>query len=203
MRYTLLRRTGRGVVLREIHERRLGLAGTPAADFDRFALEPEPGVFAVWSDGARLWHESRPESALFDGMPVQRVESPFAGRRDRYPKPASPNIYDAIRSPGVATLLTSRDGREILESCRAAVLGWDGERFVFPPDDRPRVWSVAETAIREHLPAREAPLLLSEPLPLLLANALKGPCAIAVPGRSPAPAEALDTIAALFARLTR
>lgn len=202
MPYTLLKVTERGVVLRALHQRRLRAEDGPAAQaFSRFAAEARPGVYAVRLEGD-LRAEARPGSRLVDGMPVRLLPSPLAGETGRCPKPAPPCAYDAVRAPGVATLLTSADGGELLEGCSAALLGWDGHSLVCPPDDRPRVWSTAETAVREHLPVRLAPLAVDSAQPLLLVNAVKGPCTVALPGRAPFPEDAIARIAQLFADLT-
>jgi hypothetical protein len=135
-------------------------------------------------------------------MPVRRLVSPFAARRGAFPKPGPPNAYDAVRLPGVATLLTSSDGSEIFESCVAAVLGWDGARFVCVPEDRPRVASVAEAAVRAALPWVRAPLRVAERLPLVLLNAVAGPCSVRT-GRPPVPADVMQLLKRLLQRSTR
>jgi hypothetical protein len=223
--YTRLRLTEDGIVLCAYHLRRLGLSepevavappgqGTvgdgradtvlPALDrFARFARTSRPGVWAVWVDAAgNVRAEPAGESALRDGLPVRSAPSPLVGIRGPVPKPASPSPYDAVRREGAATVLVSGDGREIYEACRAAVVGWDGERIVCVPPDRPRVWSTAESAVRDHLAVREAPLLVAADTPLLLVNAVAGTCAVEVPGRMAFPTRARETIDDLFARLT-
>ena len=212
MAYTLLRLTPGGVVLCDYHLRRLGLGGSDPADggdrparavFVRFAAEKSPGVWSVWVDEAGMLNtERRGETRLFDGMPAVYAPTPVGERRGTIPKPRSPGAYDVVRRDGQTTLLTSRDGREIYEACRAAVLGWDGARIVCVPDDRPRVWSTAETAVREHLSVREQPILSDSAMPLLLVNAVKGTCGITVPGRDAFPDAARLDIERLFARLT-
>ena len=203
MRYSLLRVTDDGVVLSALHERRLAPdGGEDRAAFARFAAEAEPGVWAVRVEGGALRCERRGLSRLWDGMPARHAVSPCAGMRGTFPKPAPPCVYDGVRAEGVATLLTWTDEAEILESCSAAVLGWDGERFLCVPEDRPRVWSTAEQAVRAHLSFREERLAVGGDTPLLLVNAVKGPCTIAAPGRRPFPPQAIRDIEELFARLT-
>ncbi len=197
MAYTLLRVTDRGVVLHDYHARRF----EDGAGFAREVRELLPGVWAVREGPLRV--EPRPSSRLADGMPVQIRVSPMAGRQGLFPKPPSPNLYDVVRTSGVATLLTSADGSEILEACSAAVLGWNGARFVVVPYDRPRVWSTAETAVREHLAIVERPLLISDDLPLLLVNAVKGTCTVPLPGRPSFPEDVRAEVDRLFERLTR
>jgi len=204
MRFTTLRVTPAGIVLRELHRRRLDAAAGPRrAAFQRFAAAAEPGVYALWlaGDGAARWTR-RERSLLADGMAVRYRVSPVAGERGRLPKPPSPGPYDAVRAAGFATLLTDPAGSEVYEGDTAAVLGWDGARWLHPPDDRPRVWSTAEVAVREHLPARAAPLPVAGDGPLVLVNAVKGPCTLDLPHRPPVPPDALAQIERLFAELT-
>jgi hypothetical protein len=203
MTYTVLRLTKEGVVLGAYHLRRLGLvAGTPAHEaFVRLMSEPAPGVWAVQVDGDVVTMDERGESRLTEGLATRFAVSPVAEKRGGQPKPGPGGVYDSVREPGVATLLTTANGRQILEACVAAVVGWDGERIVCVPESRPRVWSCADQAIREHLKPREAPLRVDSTEPLLLVNAVKGTCAVAAPGRQPFPAEARATIDRLLARL--
>jgi hypothetical protein len=135
-------------------------------------------------------------------MPVRFAVSPFAAQRGAFPKPGPPSAYDDVRIPGVATLLTSSDGSEIFESCVAAVLGWDGTRFVGVPEDRPRVASVAEAAVRATLPFVRSPLCTGDRLPLVLINAVAGPCTVST-GRPPMPADALALLTQVMQRFTR
>ncbi len=203
MTYTTLRVTGAGVVLHDFHVDRLAPEGAAGrAAFARFAREARPGIYAVTVTGGELRAERRAGSRLADGLPVRFAVSPFAAGRGGFPKPAPPSPYDGMRRPGVATLLTSSDGDEIYESCVAAVLGWDGARFVCAPDDRPRVASVAEAAVRSALPSVPAPLRAGDRLPLVLLNAVAGPCTVRT-GRPPAPGVALALLAGLLERSTR
>lgn len=203
MPYTLLRLTPNGVVLYEHHIRRLALDRAGRAAFARFARDADPGVWAVWVDEAGgLRTERRPESSLRDGMPVRFAVSPVCGQRGPLPKPASPGPYDALRHTDVATLLTCGAGREIYEACRAAVLGWDSHRILCPPDDRPRVWSTTEAAVRQSLDVREAPLFVEDERPLLLINAVKGTCALTVPLRQPFPRAVREQIEQVLAAAT-
>jgi len=205
--YTSLAVTDTGVVLCAFHARRLALAG-PAAleDFARFAREAQPGFWTLRAlpatSGARLQVTSRPASRLFDGIPTRAAVSPFAAQQGPFSKPPSPSGYDPVRAPGVATLLTSADGAELLESCSAAVIGWDGSELVCVPEDRPRVWSTAEAAVRARLSPRIAPLPASSDWPLLLVNAVKRTCPVSSPGRRPFPPEAAARVEALFRELT-
>lgn len=204
-RYTLLLTTEDGVVLYDYHRRRLNPAGEVEADrsFARFAREARPGVYAVWvGAGGALRLESRGGSRLREGMPARLLVSPLAGTAGQVAKPAPPSPYDAVRTEGVATLLTTPDGTEIYEASVAAVLGWDGRRIVCVPAGRPRVWSTAEQAVREHLAVVEAPVLTASAAPLLLVNAVKGTCAVDVPGREAFPADVRWELEHLFESLT-
>jgi hypothetical protein len=208
--YTLLHVTEGGIALREYHLRRLALASPGAgsapeaemAPFSRFAEGAAPGAWAVWREGDTLRAELRPATRLFDGMQARLATSPIAERPGPIPKAAPPSVYEGVRRPGVATLLTSLDGAEIYEACTAAVLGWDGGRVVCVPRDRPRVLSTAEAAVREHLSVVEAPIATRSRMPILLVNALKGTCAVNLPGREAFPPGARSEIEHLFRALT-
>jgi hypothetical protein len=203
--------TERGVALWDFHTqmRRLAL-GHGTVPFDavaRFAREAAPGVWALWVDEeAGLRVEPRPGTRLRDGMPVRYLPSPLDSGAGQIPKPLPPGPYAPLRLDGTATLLTSPDGTEIYESCSAAVLGWDGSHVVCAPADRPRVWSTAEAAIREHFGALarvcEAPIP-PRGMPLLLVNAVKGTCTVAAPGCGEFPASIRIEIEDLFGSLTR
>lgn len=159
MSYTILRVAEGGVVFHEGHRRRIG------PGLDTWALHAEPGIYRITAD---LQAVRLPSSRLRDGMPVRFVPSPLTGGPISKPQP--PCVYDAVREPGVATLLTSPDGAEIWEACSAAVVAWDGTDLVLPPRDRPRVLSVSEAAIRAHLAHVEAPI--TRDMALLLTNAV-------------------------------
>jgi len=64
------------------------------------------------------------------------------------------------------------------------------------------VWSIAEQAVRAHQPYRQAALPADGAAPLLLVNAVKGPCTVTAPGRAPFPEAAVRDIERLFVRLT-
>ena len=205
MHYTLLRVTSAGIVLREYHVRRLELGESAAAAeaFARFAAEAMPGVWAVWVEGPEgIRVERRAGTRLHDGIAVRIAPSPAADRSGPFPKLSSPSPYDEVRVDGVATLLTSPDGAEIYEACSAAVLGWDGERVVCVPGDRPRVWSTAEAAVRERLPVTEAPIPVRATMPILLVNAVKGTCGMDAPGRDAFPVDVRSGLDHLFESLT-
>lgn len=202
MAYTFLRVTEAGVVLWEYHLRRMALEPGSRAhesflEFGRTAL---PGAYAAWVEDGKLRIEQRPGSRLFDAIRARWLPSPIAGQTGAHPKDRQSASYASVRADKVATLLTSEDGSELYESCSAALLGWD-HGLVCVPSDRPRVWSTAETAVREHLSPREA-ALSSRTLPLLLINAVKGTCSLAPEDVPAFPTEARATVDALFAKLT-
>ena len=201
--YTTLRVDAGGVVLLEEHARRLAPLGGPALErFHAFARTAAPGVYAIATRGDGLDVTARRGSTLFDGMPWRLAPSPVGRAPGPFPKPAPPGPYAAVRAPGVATLLTSPDGTEIWEACVAAVVGWDGERLVLVPDDRPRVDSTAERAIAARLPVARAPILAAGAMPLLLVNAVKGTCTLAPQGRAPFPPAPLRAIEGVLAART-
>jgi len=200
VRFTTLSIEPAGVRLLDEHRRRLAPEGPAGlAAFERFLAGAAPGIWAVCLDGAALRASARPASGLRPGLPLRFRPSPFAAAAGPFPKPAPPSPYDALRTPGLLTLLTAPDGAEIWEACIAAVIGWDsagGGALVLPPADRPRVASVAEAALCRALPVRRAPLLVEGDGPLAAVNAVAGPCPLDRPGRPPFPAAALATIAA-------
>jgi hypothetical protein len=203
MGYTLLRATGAGIVLRDYHARRLADSPAFVAEWPRVAAGLTPGVWAVWTDADGRWHtEPRDGSRLHDGMATRQLPSPVGAGEGVMAKPRPPCDYDRVRSRDVATLLSSPDGLEIYEACSAAVVAWDGRRIVSVPAGRPRVWSTAEWAVRDHLGVREAPIESRGALPLLLLNAVKGCCEIAAAGRPPFPAAVRHEIERLFDALT-
>ena len=174
LRYTTLRVTEAGVVLYAAHRERLG-SDTQLA-FDRFAATATPGVYAVSAEGGVLDVVRRAGSRLFDGIPTRHLPSPLAPGRGALAKPAPPCPYDAVRTQGCATLLTDESGAEILESCSAAVLTWDGRALVAAPEDRSRVASTAEGAILARLSFRRAPRLVKDAAALILVNAVALTC---------------------------
>jgi hypothetical protein len=199
--YTTVLRTAGGIVLARQHAHRL--ARVPSGEHALREVPPTPGVYSILAgpDGVEVRRRDG-GSWLQDGMPSRLATSPVAGAGGPIPKPPPPGPYATVRVRGVATLLTSPDGAELWEACAAAVIGWDGRRFVLVPRDRPRVDPVAEAALREHLPFVERPLHVDEPLPLALLNAVRGICAIAVPGRPDFPEEPRRQVNALLETLT-
>ncbi|HOU53604.1 MAG TPA: hypothetical protein PLQ97_06715 [Myxococcota bacterium] len=197
MRYTTVLVTSRGPFLLEGHRRRIAPEGPEAlAALDAFLRDAAPGVYGVRLEGRCLVAVRREGTALRDGIPTRLASSPVAGLSGPLPKPPSPGPYDAVRLPGVVTLLTDPAGTEVWEACRAAVVSWDGRGWVVPPRDRPAVDSVALAALRDLLPLREAPIPVASRDPLVLINAVAGVVVPAVPGRDSLPGEALREIRA-------
>lgn len=184
--YTVLRVVDEGVVLFDFHRARLGDDAATRAAFDAFTARAEPGIVVVRVTApGRLELTRRPASRLADGQPSRTLVSPIAGLQGPQPKQPPPSPWDGVREAGVATLLTSADGAEVYESCVACALAWDGEGFVAPPLDRPRVASTFERWLVETARARRAPLRLDSGWPLVLANAVAGPCVPAQAARPP------------------
>ncbi|MBK6849350.1 MAG: hypothetical protein IPG96_18070 [Proteobacteria bacterium] len=205
MRYTRLRLTPRGIVLAAEHRRRLGAdEGAARAALMAFARRARPGCWVVWlsEDPLALRAEPRPGSRVRDGMAVRFAPSPVADRPGPLAKPWPPCAYDALRARDAITLLTSSDGHEIWEACSGAVVGWDGQSIVCVPADRPRVISTSEAALRARVAVREAPLLTADRMPLLLLNAIKGSCALALADRPPFPWSVRRRIDAALRRST-
>lgn len=193
---SLLVTAERRVPLFEGHVRRLGEASR--APMRAFLAAASPGVYRVTWDGATLTPTPRGPSRLQEGMPTRLAVSPFAGTRGRFPKPLPPSPYEAVRVPGVATLLTDAAGRELYESCVASLVAWDGAQLVLVPEEAPGVASLAEAAVAEGLPHRRAPLLVASGWPLLLINAVRGTCGVQLAGRAPFPAEVRAELDALL-----
>jgi hypothetical protein len=197
--YTVLRVTdGSTIPLLKRHAARLGGEALGALQHFR-SLVVEPGIFRVSWDGRQLTTLHLPKSRLSEGMPVRALPSPFSGV-SRFPKPAPPSPYDAVRMDGVATLLTSPDGAELYESCSATVVAWDGASLVLPPLEVPAVASLAEAAIDAHEPVVRRPVPATGDWPLLLVNAVVRTCAPSVPGRHAFPADVRARLDALLAR---
>lgn len=198
MTYTRLRISEKGIVLCDYHLRRLGLPREQLDAFVEVARKSAPSAWSVWWQDNRLNWLRSDGSQLHDGIPVRYATSPVADQSGAQPKPRTPCVYDAVRLKDVATLLTSTDGQEVYEACRAAVVGWDGNKLVCTPNDRPRVWSTTETAIREHLSVTEAPIPAHSTMPILLVNAVKGPCTVSDPHRQAFPRQAQRQIMQLL-----
>lgn len=204
MSYTTLRVTNEGVVLFEHHLRRLAAAGDVVRDrFLLFAKHAYPGIYSVRAIGTELFVEWREESRLRDGMPVRYAVSPFTGQIGPFPKPPPPSPYDRVRAPGVATLLTDAAGREVLESCSAAVVSWRGEGLLLVPDEAPRVDSSAERALAAGLPGARGSIRVDDDGPIALVNAVKGICTLETPGRAPFPHAVRGAIEELLRSTTR
>jgi hypothetical protein len=200
MSYTALKVSEQGVVLYEAHRRRLGAAWEAA--FDAFARTAEVGIYALRGVDGRLEVTRRDRSRLWDGIGVRFLASPVASLRGPQVKAPSPSPWDAVRVPGVATLLTSADGEEVFESCAAAVLAWDGRELVATPETSPRIASLTEPYLLERRPHRRAPLRRNAGWPLVLVNAVVGACLPTLEGPV-FPAEVLGDLRALLTASAR
>lgn len=193
MIWTALRVVPAGVVFFDDHLRRLGPAGPAVAErFRAFARDASPGAFVLRAVGDDLEVESF-TSSMRDDAPVRTCVSPFADRTGAFPKPARPSPYHSLRVPGTVTLLTSADGRELFETCTAALLGWDGARLVLVPRDRPRVDATSERFLARAFDCVRRPISSDGDEPLVAINAVKGTCTLAT-GRAPFPVEVLTAI---------
>jgi hypothetical protein len=184
--YTVLKLTdARSIPLFEGHVGRLGEAARGA--LRAFAAHAEPGIYRVMWRDEQLQPVKLARSRLVEGMPTRLAVSPFAGHVGAFAKPAAPSPYDTVRMDGVATLLTDLAGAQLYEACSAGLLAWDGTSLVLPPEEVPRVASLAEAAVIAHCAHRRAPLQVADAWPLLLLNAVVGTCAVEVVGRAPFP----------------
>lgn len=193
--YTVLRVTEDGVPFREHHQRRLARGGPGAsAAFAAFCAQAAPGIYALRYEAGALEVTPRARSLLRPGIGVRYAVSPFASLQGRFPKPAPPNDYQAVRNTGWVTLLTDRSGEELFEACTAAVIAWTGRRWITPPEDRPRVASVVEDALEEAGLLDRAPLRVAARQPLLLLNAVVGACPVSAPELPAVPEAALEEV---------
>ncbi len=198
MSFTTLKVNENGVLLYSQHTARLLNAGGPAIKaYKLFSIDAKPGVYNLFWDGINLLVKERAESSLFDGMPVRFRISPIANFKNRIDKPMPPSIYSNLIEPTISTLLTSSDGKEIYESCRASVIAWNGKNIIRVPDDRPAVNSTMEALLRE-MGVIEKPILCDSDYPIALVNAVKCTCTISVEGRKEFPAEQLEKIRKIY-----
>jgi hypothetical protein len=199
MSFTTLKVTDKGVLLFALHEERFHNAGKEAImAYHRFAAEAAPGIYNLYWDNKKMHIKTRGESRLFDGMPVRFIISPLAHTHHRIEKPPSPSIYSGLIEPGIATLLTSAEGKEIYESCSAAVIAWDGKNILKVPRDRPGVKSTMLELLNVLPHIKEQPILRASDYPIALINAVKCTCIVSMEGRKPFPDDQLERIRALY-----
>jgi hypothetical protein len=195
--YTTLRVTDSGVVLFEAHRARLH----NHRDFDRFAAQARPGNYMLQVTNNVLHVTPFGISRLFDGIPCRCVASPVAHLLGLQVKTASPSAWSSIRISNMATLLSSRDGTEIFESCSASLLCFDGDLLISVPETRPRIRSTAEHAIKNELPFAERPIFTSGMLPFVLVNAVAG---VVTPEQSNPPLQSqVEILRQVLVRSTR
>ena len=203
--YTTLLVTDAGVVLYEAHARRLapdgGAARARGSTASRRRRRPARTRSSTTARGSTSGRAPAPRCATACRPASSRRRS--RGAAGAIPKPPPPGPYAALRAPGVATLLASPDGAELWEACVAAVVSWDGARLVLVPEDRPRVASVAEAAVRAGFPhavgadrgrrRRAAPAR----------ERAEGTCTVAAPGRAPFPERVRAELDGLIAATAR
>ncbi len=195
MSFTTLKINDNGVLLYSQHEQRFRIAGNDALKaYRQFAAEAAQGVYNLVWDGKNVLVKVRDESTLFDGMPVRYMISPIAHLKNRIDKPMPPSIYSSFVELAISTLLTSSDGKEIYESCRASVIAWNGKNIIRVPDNRPAVKSTMEMFLKEMPNVIEEPILKDSDYPIALVNAVKCTCTISVEGRKEFPAKQLEKI---------
>jgi hypothetical protein len=199
MSFTTLRVNENGVLLYSQHEQRFRNAGEDAVRaYRQFAADATQGVYNLFWDGKILLVKERGESTLFDGMPVRFMVSPIANLKNRIDKPMPPSIYSNFVETNISTLLTSADGKEIFESCRASVIAWNGKNIIRVPDDRPAVRSTMERLLKEMPGVIEEPILKDSAYPIALVNAVKCTCTLTIEGRNEFPVEELERIREVY-----
>ncbi len=167
---TLLKHEGKVRFLRA-HWARLGAVEARREAFLALLRGQRDGVISVRLEGDAFTLTHRPASRYHEGIQTRLLVSPVQTGGAR-PKQGSPSPYDAVRSEGVATLLTDSTGALLHEACVASLIGCDGGRLVLVPEDTPRVLSIAEAAVASAFRVTRAPLEVDAGLPLLLANAV-------------------------------
>ncbi len=195
MNYTVLRLTVDGVLLCKGHLQRLdAVDGARRASVAAWARSATPGIWALRLDGEILTVHPRAASHLHEQIAGRTHPSPLGAMDMQIAKPPGPSVYDALRTPNVATVLTSPDGTHAWEACTAAVVSCRGGRIQFPPYGHPRVRSVTECAVRDALPVLDAPVQLYVGTPLALLNAVVGVCALRLEGCTDLPKTVRQTL---------
>lgn len=192
--YTVLRKTADGVPLRSLHRARFSASPEAERAFEE-AVEALPeGLHALQYAENTVQVRTLAGSRLAAVEHVQFAPTPLPGT-GAIAKPAPPCLYDAFRSGPVLTVFVHGAG-ELCEADCAAVVGWDGLSLVVPPDEAPRVASVAETAILEAFygRVRRGALLRDGAEALAFVNAA-GACTLPIAGRAPFPSALLAEIA--------
>lgn len=204
MSFTTLKINDNGVLLYSLHEERFRKAGNEAVQaYRKFATNAVPGVYNLYWDGKHLLVKTREGSSLFDGMPVRYRVSPIANMKNRIDKPMPPSIYTGLVELNISTLLTSADGKEIFESCRASVVAWNGKNIIRVPDDRPAVMSTMEQLLSKVTNVMEEPIVADSDYPIALVNAVKCICTVSMEGRNEFPAEQVRRIQEIYLATAR
>ncbi len=200
-RYTVLRKTADGVPLRSLHRARFSGSDELARAFDEAVDALPEGIHALQYAENTVKVRTLAGSRLATVERVQFAPTPLPGTTGTIAKPAPPCVYDDFRRGPVLTLFF--DGTENLcEADCAAIVGWDGERLVVPPDETPRVASVAEAAVLEAFSGRvrRGPLRRDGAEALAFVNAA-GACTLPIDGRAPFPPALLAEIADVLRRV--
>jgi hypothetical protein len=191
MSYTTLQVTHAGVPLAAAHLRRLAKGAVEqrrlAPLFDRFVRDAVPAVYSLRFNGQRIQASPPRQSALLYSLPTRRRVTPLPFDAGPVEKPAPPCAYDAVRSPGVLTLLTDPTDSELLEACVASLLAFDGRVVCAVPLQRPRVISLAEHFFVNHFSVSRQVIAVDSHWPLLAVNAAVGAVPVVSEGRDPFP----------------
>jgi hypothetical protein len=199
--YTVLRKTADGVPLRSLHRARFSGADEAARTFDEAVDALPEGLHALCYVENALQVRALAGSRLASVERVQFAPTPLPGT-GAIAKPAPPCVYDDYRRGPVLTVFFDASMSTLCEADCAAVVGWDGLSLVVPPDETPRVASVAETAILEAFfrRVRRGPLVRDGAEALAFVNAA-GACTLPIAGRAPFPPALLAEIADLLRRV--
>jgi para-aminobenzoate synthetase/4-amino-4-deoxychorismate lyase len=202
--YTVLRKTADGVPLRSLHRARFAASEGAAHAFDEAVDALPEGLHALQYAENTVKVRTLAGSRLATVERVRFAPTPLpstTGTTGAIAKPAPPCVYDDFRSGPVLTLFFEGDGTLCEADC-AAIVGWDGERLVVPPDETPRVASVAEAAVLEAFSGRvrRGSLLRDGAEALAFVNAA-GACTLPIDGRAPFPPALLAEIADALRRV--
>lgn len=197
--YTVLRKTADGVPLRSLHRARFSASEGAERAFDEAVAQLPEGLYALHYAENSLQVRTLAGSRLATVEHVHFAPTPLLAT-GAIAKPAPPCLYDAFRRGPALTVFVHGAG-ELCEADCAAIVGWDGEGFVVPPDATPRVASVAEGRILQAFSGRvrRVPLLRNGAEALAFVNGA-GARTLPIEGRAPFPPAPLSEIAELLRR---
>jgi hypothetical protein len=203
--YTVLRKTADGVPLRSLHRARFCTSDEAERAFDEAVDALPEGLHALHYAESALQVRMLAGSRLAAVERVQFAPTPLpgpTGTTGAIAKPAPPCVYDDYRRGPVLTVFFEGGTKALCEADCAAIVGWDGEMLVVPPDETPRVASVAETLVLEAFSGRvrRGALLRDGAEALAFVNAA-GACTLPIAGRAPFPPALLAEIADLLRRV--